>query len=214
MSPESEPPMTTETTARTRKRVDAEMRRAQILDEAIRIIGQRGYHGFSIQELAQRCGLTNAGLLYYFSSKDQLLIAVLEDRDRRDKEAVPSIAGLTEQDRSRTELPLATILGVFRAIVERNTTQPELVRLHTVLRSEALDTDHPAHDYFRRREAAILDAFTHMVAPHAPNPRSTARQIVAVIGGLEQQWLGAGQAFNLVAECDRAIAMLLAQPRA
>jgi AcrR family transcriptional regulator len=68
-------------------------------DQAIRIIGQRGYAGFGIQELAQRCQLTNAGLLYHFGSKDRLLIALLEDRDRRD--AVASIVGLAGQRNSR-----------------------------------------------------------------------------------------------------------------
>ena len=75
---------------RTRTRNDPEVRREQILDEAIRIIGQRGYYGFTVQELAQRCGLTNGGLLYHFGSKEQLLIAVLEERNRRNAEIVTS----------------------------------------------------------------------------------------------------------------------------
>jgi AcrR family transcriptional regulator len=35
-------------------------RRQQIITEATRIIGQRGYYGFSMQELADSCGLTVA----------------------------------------------------------------------------------------------------------------------------------------------------------
>jgi AcrR family transcriptional regulator len=199
----AEPPKT-----RSRIRFDAEVRRAQIIDEATRIIGQRGYHGFSIQELAQRCGLTNAGLLHYFASKDQLLIEVLRDRDTRDAEAVTSVVGLVHGG-PHVDLPLDTLRNLFHAIVERNCTQPEIVRLYTVLKSEALDPSHPAHDYFLRREAASLDAFTQMVAPHVPQPRSAARLILAVIDGLEQQWLREGQAFDLVAEWDRAAAALL-----
>jgi len=49
-----------------------EVRREQILEEAISILGRLGYHGFTIHELAERCGLSNAGLLYHFPSKDQL----------------------------------------------------------------------------------------------------------------------------------------------
>jgi len=60
-------------------REEPSLRREQILDETIRILGEQGYHGFTIQELAKRCGLSNAGLLYYFGSKDLLLIAVLDE---------------------------------------------------------------------------------------------------------------------------------------
>ena len=64
-------------------RTDAAVRRAQILDETMRIIGERGYHGFGIQELAKRCDLTKPGVLHHFGSKDQLLIALLNDRDAK-----------------------------------------------------------------------------------------------------------------------------------
>jgi hypothetical protein len=52
-----------------------------------------------------------------------------------------------------------------------------------------------------------------LVAPHVAEPRSTARQIHALMDGLSLQWLREKQAFDLVAEWDRAIAMLLPQPR-
>src|SRR6202011_3572049 len=98
----------------------------QILNEALRIIAERGYNGFSIQELANRCGLTNAGLLHYFGSKDRLLIALLEDRDRRDSEAIASIAGFASEVKTPSELGLGTVVQLLRAIVERNCTQPEI----------------------------------------------------------------------------------------
>src|ERR1700741_3608955 len=62
-----------------RRRMDPELRRQQILDEAIRLIGQLGYQGFTVQELALRCSLTKGGLLHYFGSKEQLLVAILEE---------------------------------------------------------------------------------------------------------------------------------------
>ena len=51
---------------------EAEERRARILEAATEIIGVRGYHAFVLQDLAKRCGLTNGGLLYHFTSKEQL----------------------------------------------------------------------------------------------------------------------------------------------
>lgn len=93
----------------------------------------------------------------------------------------------------------------------RNSTQPELVRLYTVLRSEALYREHPAHEYFRARDQRTVDAFTSMVAGLglADEPRSTARQLLAAMGGLEEQWLRFPDEFNLVTEWDRVAAKIL-----
>ncbi len=69
-------------------------RRRQILDEAVLVIGRHGYYGFSIQDLADRCGLTVAGVLHHFRTKVGLLVALLEDRDRRDVEVAAEAAGV------------------------------------------------------------------------------------------------------------------------
>ena len=194
---------------RVRTRLDADVRREQILENATSLISQRGYNGFSVQELAQQCGLTNAGLLYYFGSKERLLIALLEDRDRRDRAAVTTRAGLAGARESPKNLSLAAVLKLFSAIVERNTTQPELVRLYTVLRAEALSEGHPAQKYFVTREAAVLESFTKMVTGHVQHPRSTARQLMALMTGLQEQWLRADHDFDMVTEWERGATLLL-----
>ncbi len=81
---------------------------------------------------------------------------MLEDRDRRDAIAIHSIAGLAEQRRAHIGLSLSQLFKVLRAIVQRNSTQPEFVRLHAVLRAEALNQAHPARQFFLDREAATL----------------------------------------------------------
>lgn len=198
--------MTTET--RKRVRFKPEVRRVQILDEAIQLIGQRGYYGFGIRELAQRCNLTDAGLLHYFGSKDKLLIALLEDRDRRTAEVVTAAAGIVRNGMT-PRMTLEQVYHFFHATVVHNTTQPELLRLFSVVQAESLNDGHPAHDYIRTREATILDAFADIIGAHVEQPRSTALQIVCMMKGLAQEWLRADQGFDLVAEWDRAAARIL-----
>lgn len=187
-----------------RARTDPEVRRAQILDAAIRIVGERGYHGFTVQELAKRCGVTNGALLYYFSSKEQLLVAVLEEHDLRMTEA-----GDAAPEAQRSGSSRAAVLELLQAIVARAAAQPELTRLYAVLQQEALDPAHPAHAYFEKRERLVLETFALMVAPHVADPQAAARELVAMIEGLEQRWLRARQAFDLVAAWDHAVAKLL-----
>ncbi|MCE7796401.1 TetR/AcrR family transcriptional regulator [Sphingobium sufflavum] len=183
-------------------------RRAAILDEAARLIGEKGFHGFGIQELAQRCGIAKSGFFHHFPSKDRLLIALLQDRDRRDEDAIsPRITQFASESRADISASAAA-LSVFRAMVERNRHQPELVRLYVILRAEALNAAHPAYDYFRRREAEALTFFAKIVAPFADDPHSLARQIMVMMTGLEHQWLREGLAFDLVDEWDRQISRL------
>lgn len=190
-----------------RTRLDGALRRERILDEAMLLIGARGYHGFSIQELARRCRLTNAGLLYYFGTKEQLLIALLEDRQARYAATVSSATGFRREDIDR--LALADIRRLFHTLLVNSATQPDVVRLFDVLSSEALDPSHPAHDYFVERENRILEDFSRMLSPHVAQPLSTARQLITLMRGLEMQWLRSHQEFDLVAEWDRAAALVL-----
>jgi AcrR family transcriptional regulator len=184
-------------------------RRRLILDQAATIVSERGYNGFGIQELASRCGLTKPGLLHHFPSKEELLIAVLRDRDRRDEIAVVAATQDAAEGVTGERPSLQRVAKTLHAIVARNSTQPELVRLYAMLRAEALNPQHPAHDYFNTREAAARDLFGQMVAPHVTDPPTVARQLMALMLGLEMQWLRDGQGFDLVEEWDRAVSALL-----
>jgi AcrR family transcriptional regulator len=193
----------------TRRRMDPKLRRQQILDAAIRLIGQLGYHGFTVQKLAQACELTNGGLLHYFGSKELLLVAILQERDRREAAIIPAELDVEASVSSKAGGALTRALRVFHAIAARSVAEPELLRLLIVLQSEALNRDHPAHDYFLRREEMVLTEFANILAGLADDPRGAARQILALMTGLEQQWLRAERGFDLVAACDQAIAAVL-----
>jgi AcrR family transcriptional regulator len=195
------------------KRTDPDVRRAMILEEAIQSISERGYFGFRIQDLAQRCGLTNGGLLYYFGSKEELLVAVLDERERREIVAVRETTGIDSTTRHGTPLTLDEAKSVLRAIVARGAKQPEIVRLLNVLSVEALHEGHPAHRYFVDREARVLGAFADMVRPFTDHPEDMARKILALATGLEIQWLRSGSTFDLAQVWDREIEQLLDQPR-
>lgn len=184
-------------------------RRRLIIDQAATIVSERGYNGFGIQELATRCGLTKPGLLHHFPSKEELLIAVLRDRDRRDEIAVVAATQEAAEDVAGEHPSLQRVAKTLHAIVARNSTQPELVRLYAMLRAEALNRQHPAHAYFNTREAAARGLFGQMVAPYVTDPPTVARQLMALMLGLEMQWLRDGLGFDLVEEWDRAVSALL-----
>lgn len=160
--------------------------RAQILDAAMRQFAVSGYRGSSLRDIAASAGLTHPGLLYHFPTKASLLSAVLEYRDQEDAKDRPV----------RGELGLDALRSMVAA-ARHNETQRGIVELYAVLSAEATGSDHPAHEYFARRYSTLLARVSaaYEVARDegalrpGVEPAAAAAQLVAVMDGLQVQWL-------------------------
>ena len=195
-------------TRRDRTRLPAAQRRRQILDVATRLIGEGGFWALSMQDVADACGLTVPGLLHHVGSKDGLLLAVLDHRDAEDFRSLAEQLGLGA---GATGWPRDISLAeACEALVRRNATQPEIVRLFSVLQAESLAPGHPAAAYFAARQERVLAEFTAMVSGRVPDPASLARQVVAAMDGLQIQWLRDLDGTDLVAEWQAGAARLFA----
>ena len=180
----------------------------QIIAAAIPIIGQCGYYGFSIRALAEACGLSVPGILHHFRSKEAILLAVLDYRERRDFEAVWQ--GLPFRDPAQlAAYSLAEVKRLLRETVVRNSQQADVLRLVTMLRTEALYPQHPAFAFFRDRNRRTLVTITHMFTGKVPSPQATAAQVMALMLGLETLWLGNPDLIDFVELWDQGIETLL-----
>ncbi len=67
--------------AATKRRRDdtgtASLRTQAILETAAKLICAKGYAATGMQEIAEACGLTKAGLYHYIESKENLLLAIM-----------------------------------------------------------------------------------------------------------------------------------------
>ena len=199
--------MVTKPPSRTRK--PSEIRRSEIIDEAIGIIGELGFYGFTVQALAERCSITNAGLLHYFGTKDGLLLAVLDEIERRAEEFMgPHVALLEERD-SGPEEAIETVAEAVSLMAEWSAKHPEQTRFTAILQAEALLPSHPAHDWFAQRDVETFELLVRLLDPVVSVPQMTARHLVAAMRGLILQWLGDPLVFDLVAECTAAALRLL-----
>lgn len=54
-------------------------RRAQIMAAAMTTVNEIGYHRASLSEIATRAGVAKSAIVYYFGSKESLLLSVVED---------------------------------------------------------------------------------------------------------------------------------------
>ena len=165
-------------TGRTRG-ARGEERRAEIVLAALEVIAERGYRGASLAAVAERVGLTQQGLLHHFPTKDALLVAVLEERDRWDA------------------LPDSTLrLDLLGSLVEYNAMRPGIVQTFSALLGESVTEGHPAREFFTERYGRVRGAMAEMLRaeyghrlPSGLTPERAAPLLVAVMDGLQYQWL-------------------------
>ncbi|MFJ8536178.1 TetR/AcrR family transcriptional regulator [Streptomyces sp. NPDC093591] len=193
---------------RTGRSLKAQQRRQEILQIAMDTFAARGYNNASLQEIADRAGVTQAGVLHYFRSKPQLLTSVLALRDETDIEQLGP-------ERPRGLAFLRHLVDTVR----RNTEREGIVRLYAVLSAESVTEGHPAQGYFRDRYAGLRVMVTEALAEASElgetrpdlNLEEAATAIIAVMDGLQVQWLLAPESVDMTAVTDRVVTALLAE---
>jgi AcrR family transcriptional regulator len=159
-----------------------EDRKQRILDVAERLLARYGWRNTSLAQIAREAGVSPAGLLHHFESKEQLLNAVLDARDADDD---------THADRS------GDLVTEIARVAERFDRAPELVGTFTVLLIENIAPDAPLHDRLltRQREAVKIVAGLIERGQRAGryrqdiDPAIKAIEILAFVNGMETAWL-------------------------
>ena len=199
-----------------RPRAGSEDKRARILNEAVVLFGEHGYAGTSLADIANAADISKAGLLHHFSSKDELFCKVLERRDREDALSILVESPAGEGD--TVEAPVDTIgnldtldvagasdldgnpwalLERYIELLERNVAHRDLTAIYTATAVSVLDAEHPAHRWMANHLNSAVERFESsfeagktagLVDPKMPS-RLVARSLVALIDGLQLQWL-------------------------
>jgi AcrR family transcriptional regulator len=159
-----------------------EDRKQRILEAAERLVARYGWRNTSLAQIAKAAGVSAAGLLHHFESKEQLLNAVLDARDADDD---------IHADRS------GDLIAEISRVAERFARQPELVGTFTVLLIENIAPDAPLHDRLLTRQRAAVDIVAGLIE-HGQragryrtdfDPAIKAVEILAFVNGMETAWL-------------------------
>lgn len=163
-----------------------EVRRHQILGTAVALFSSGGFNNVSLADIAEEVGITQAGILHYFPTKAALLIAVLQEREARNR----------EDERARKESGM-DFLSTFMTTLEENEQNPVLVQLFAVLSAESIAEDHPGHDWFTARYDKTVASMTQGIQPLLDveklppgiDAETIARWLIGLADGLRIQWL-------------------------
>jgi AcrR family transcriptional regulator len=169
-------------------------RREQILDAALELFAESGSRGTSVAAVAARVGITDAGVLYHFRTKEELLLGVLRHFDSSVEEGLA--------DTGARGIDLLRLVRGWGAGMEK---RPEISSLLVVLSAEHLTTDSPARRYIQQRYRHVLDRYTAAFATAAVvgdlradlNPVHEASALVAHLDGIRLQWFLLDRSFSM-----------------
>ncbi|CAH0237398.1 HTH-type transcriptional repressor AcnR [Microbacterium oxydans] len=175
------------------------VKREEILQAALAAVAEHGYRKASVREIADAAGLSPAGLLHYFGTKEELFVAILRARDARDEQ----------------EYAGEDVVQAFLAITRHNASVPGLVQLYAQLAAEAGDPEHPAHAYFRERTARVEEFTRAQVAADQAaglvrddlDPAWIVRTIHALADGLQSAWM-LDPTIDMAAELEQFLVLL------
>ena len=157
-------------------------KREEILRTALDVFASQGYLKTSIRELAEAANLSQAGLLHYFGSKEELLVAILKRRD--------------EVNHGDNDVPVGQF-DTFLAAIRGNVEVPGLVQLFATMSAAGSDASHPAHEFFVERYAAIRSGMAADFARRQAageldtslDPTMLATIMLSIADGIQVQWL-------------------------
>jgi len=167
----------TKTPAR-RKRMSRAERESQMLDVAEEVFAERGYRATSMEEIADRCGVSKPMLYEYFGSKDGLLLGCLA-RARAELHRVTSEAMAEGDD------PLDVL---SRGLVAYNSSPGQHSRTFALLMHEPMalpDATIEAVEGVRRQQHDLIAPVLAAWAPHL-EPLQVEAYTEIIIGACER----------------------------
>lgn len=162
-------------------------RREAILDAAVSMIAEVGYHGMSMRDIARRVGISHPGVIYHFPSKEALMMAVIERYEDGFNFDIQALA---------TMPPFEVFYNLVHLAAELS-KNPTIVEMECILAVEASNEIHPAHDHFVARfndlQKCLARAYRKLdeqgILLRKGNPDILGQALVSQWYGLQIQWL-------------------------
>lgn len=173
-------------------------RRATLLQKSLQYLVEHGLAGLSLRPLAAAVGTSARLLVYHFGSKEQLLVAVMDEARARSQEA---FAGSVARGRRESTHPLEAFWNAL-------TVDANLPYLRLLFEVQAL----ALHDrerygrYLEETSGSWLEAIERLL-PEGRGGRAQAALYVAVVDGLLLELLSSGDRRRAKAALRRFIEM-------
>lgn len=155
----------------------AEATRRSLLDAADALFYEGGIRATGIEAVAEEAGVTKMTLYAHFASKDGLIAAYLEERDRRWRESLEDRLGGQDDPREK-------LLAVFDAYREWLVEGGLRGCAYVNCAAEFPDRDHPAREAVRSYKAGVRRRLVELAAEAgAAEPEGLAENLFLLLEG-------------------------------
>jgi TetR/AcrR family transcriptional repressor of nem operon len=177
--------------------------REEIIEKAIKVFRQQGYHKTSMSDLAAACGLQKGSFYHYFKNKEALMQAVLERLHQYYHKKVFSIA--YQDDKSAAER-FTALFKIQEPIISADFLGCLFGNMTLESNSNQVHFSTPLRAFFSDWEAAFQHLYKEQYAPQ--KALQLARQSIAEVeGALMLMRLYADRSY-LDAACERILKRL------
>lgn len=172
-----------------RTKSEAEETRQRLLQAGLRVFLEKGFDRASLEEIAQREGLTRGAVYWHFKDKQALFAALMEQKLRPVQEQIEGLLKDTELS------PLQKITTFVRRLLHLLTEDREFAALQQLLlttrtsqpdysRTYSLWQEH----YLQELEQLFWQAQTDRAVLAHVSPRYLATYTLGLISGLSQHY--------------------------
>jgi AcrR family transcriptional regulator len=162
-------------------------RKKSIIEVATRMFARNGSRGTTLGEIAAEVGVSQAAVVYHFGTKEELLNAVLDNRDRFED---------TQLWRNGPD-PGLDIFWIVADIVHSWADHPEIVGLLAVLLAENVTDEGPLRPRLRGNYQLTVERIADTLGKAIErgemradvDPQLKAAELLAFLSGLELAWI-------------------------
>lgn len=154
------------------------MTREDILEAAAQVFRRKGFHGASMQNIAEAVNLQKASLYHHVSSKQEILLALL---DRALELLLERISFIAEQNIPADEKLKEMIRAYLRILTENTDLSAVLLFEHRSLERKQHARHVPNRDKFESLWRNVLEEGVATKLFQCDDPALTARAVLGIL---------------------------------
>lgn len=169
-------------------RLSASARREQLLDVALQVFARQGYHGASMNDVADAAGVTKPVVYQHFDSKRELYLALLDEVGARLLTAISKATAGATDGKNQTELGFR---AYFRWVADDHDA-------FLLLFGSGARRDEEFNDAVRKVTAQVAEAIKPLIAADidAEHQRTLAHGLVGLAEGVSRRLVDNGTDFD------------------
>jgi AcrR family transcriptional regulator len=186
-----------------------EERRTQILEAAMQVFAERGFHQARMDDIAERSGLSKGALYLYYTSKDAIIAALMRSLFTLELRGTRALLDAPDPVAER----LIAITRMFTSELERMSfALPVLLEFYAVAARQRAVRQFLSEMFAEYQDIlrALVQQGIERGELRPADPGDVAVTLIALYEGLAVIWVMAPHALNLSEQAESSVRLLLA----